>query len=1579
MEGDQEVYTYTNACHPYSFGANGRSVFKLGNIKILERIDRRKQHLKNLHIPIYSRFSSCPIIECMKKKGVDEGITYVNAYGLRQSVYLQMKKPEAVLHTNEICSLITYMRHHKYDIVDAKMVFKRPLISACCGERFFLKLYTGGAVSWTKFRQSLKADCKLSLHFHPEIHGVGLSTDTKFFLNRAAYRQGELSIPKKIQSQIDRGDYKEINIFYKDITFHNGQDTGVQVSNHKILHEQLIISIQRTMQHSQFNTSPYTSGILCETDFFKFPPISQGSLWTWKEMKKNYHSSIFKKCLDVDDDIFKSFVLEAKYTQHNNKEIEETSSETLLDTRRDIIRMAYCVKIQLKKLWLDTILQEKKDWRTGYKEEIAKSISTKMRWLVLDVETDYKPYERKVETLTCISTALFDNVQGIIEYVLFLRISERRISEEACLQAEQVNTKRVVDICRKQLCDERGSDFIKTMNFNLRSLRIRTFYSEYDMLHDFLEYIKSKDISYIAGFNINKFDLPFIERRYVELFRNNKRVGKSIGKEQSTFELGFTHKPDDGLIRYRAKSESTRSNKNLQENQKRTYDTMSQADEVPQHQELGDSLLPDDFQTHAADVPEIESLANYKNIISIYLSNIGVVDVMLYVGSPLRGCKLDDICKDKFNITKIHDERVQYDRLKDTWQYGSTEDLEIMLGYCLLDSILVYALIVLERFDSFHLAMSNSTGLTQRELYRRFSIPQVMSIFYKVGYVQNIVLPDTSMSKDDSYMNHKGFSFNNERDFKNLKIPAGCTVENAGIYPGFTVVLDCTSEYPCIMRGRNLCISTLLTEEAVIQNNYKNGQDYKTIALKNVYTPKYFRGQPREESQFVSQNVRFINEKHYKGIASTVSELLMDQRKIYKDKLAKATNNELKELYDSQQQAVKVICNTVYGVLSLLHSLVGGAITDTGRDDIQNIARLIHGKFEYNVVSGDTDSIFVPLTPPHCDKLSDICRHLKLPPKSTITEIAKAFFHLANKMTDLVNNGDKKRGLKPVFPQPSKLCVEKIFWMLILMGKKNYFAWKISEPNYKPELHLAGITGKKKDASIIKATTQFACSKMIQRKDIDGLIKFMTDVFELVSNEIRLEEILESQERALCDGLDRPALQNFLQIKENLREEMGGGYIPLNYLTGVEKVGELTVERPAVTAAKYHCYKYGLSLDKAPMFIDIVRNSSVQISTFLLNLMNKIQLVLTPNDEKCTKKRRLTRLDVTTMPIELIVGQEYRMKINIQQLEMIQCLEKRIHLYERAVAAERLRKFDKKHLLIKSSSSKKEVLERSLPRVLEYIDNYHKDEYCPPLPMYDEEYVIKTVEELDHGLYLPRDKKAVNLRLIAIDAGSKRWLCLSSVIHPYKSVSINFTDKKPSPTSKVFKHTDLSWRKENMLMLKDDIIALNMQEYESQTRTVPFLVETFAGDMLLMNRDSYKENTLNAFAFRTDTALIIMKVYLKFSLLGTWEDKVIRFIPKTNQIVMCDLVCKNTREVFASVVLPVHAILRDDEDRKIDTKWANRQESIYIVGEQYADMCKTFEKKKNIYKHTNITFDKTHGKVYISGFKQCLDILNDHE
>ncbi|WP_276257539.1 DNA-directed DNA polymerase [Haloglomus litoreum] len=71
------------------------------------------------------------------------------------------------------------------------------------------------------------------------------------------------------------------------------------------------------------------------------------------------------------------------------------------------------------------------------------------------------------------------------------------------------------------------------------------------------------------------------------------------------------------------------------------------------------------------------------------------------------------------------------------------------------------------------------------------------------------------------------------------------------------------------------------------------------------------------------------------------------------------------EQYDRQQQAVKVIMNSLYGVLGwdrfrLYDKEMGAAVTATGRDVIRYTERVV-SEMDYQIVYGDTDSVMLEL------------------------------------------------------------------------------------------------------------------------------------------------------------------------------------------------------------------------------------------------------------------------------------------------------------------------------------------------------------------------------------------------------------------------------------------------------------------------------------------------------------------------------------------------------------------------------------------------------------------------------------------
>ncbi|HJJ56349.1 MAG TPA: DNA-directed DNA polymerase, partial [Methanocorpusculum sp.] len=114
---------------------------------------------------------------------------------------------------------------------------------------------------------------------------------------------------------------------------------------------------------------------------------------------------------------------------------------------------------------------------------------------------------------------------------------------------------------------------------------------------------------------------------------------------------------------------------------------------------------------------------------------------------------------------------------------------------------------------------------------------------------------------------------------------------------------------------------------------------------------------------------------------SIISELLIerDERKKLRNKYP--YNSPEYVLYDMQQNVLKIIMNTYYGVsgfsrFRLYDRDIGSAVTSVGRAIIQHTKNIITSN-GYEVIYGDTDSCFVQIPNKSIDEMMDIARKLE--------------------------------------------------------------------------------------------------------------------------------------------------------------------------------------------------------------------------------------------------------------------------------------------------------------------------------------------------------------------------------------------------------------------------------------------------------------------------------------------------------------------------------------------------------------------------------------------------------------------------
>ena len=252
-----------------------------------------------------------------------------------------------------------------------------------------------------------------------------------------------------------------------------------------------------------------------------------------------------------------------------------------------------------------------------------------------------------------------------------------------------------------------------------------------------------------------------------------------------------------------------------------------------------------------------------------------------------------------------------------------------------------------------------------------------------------------------------------------------------GFYPkGYEsiFVLDYHSLYPRIEIKYNLCPSTIvpcLKELLMIHPDFKPDIDFFCIP---------------------GTNSAFISHTHCLGIVPSLSLLLLHERSLVKAMMKKEEDPVLKNVYDLRQLNIKIVTNSIYGLLGDSNSfikapVVAASVTAMGRLTIKCTQTIIEQTYrDARVVYGDTDSVFVSFKNKNIEEMfaigqeiSDII-NLKKPLKlyrgteehgAYINDLMQSMFKQPPGITDNL---------------PDWLEPEKMLENAILLEKKKYIA-----------------------------------------------------------------------------------------------------------------------------------------------------------------------------------------------------------------------------------------------------------------------------------------------------------------------------------------------------------------------------------------------------------------------------------------------------------------------------------------------------------------------------------------------------------
>lgn len=392
----------------------------------------------------------------------------------------------------------------------------------------------------------------------------------------------------------------------------------------------------------------------------------------------------------------------------------------------------------------------------------------------------------------------------------------------------------------------------------------------------------------------------------------------------------------------------------------------------------------------------------------------GRIEIDLFMvmkrSQKLTSYKLNAVCEKFFGGTK---DDVTYADILEACTGKDPHKLGVIAKYCYQDSGLVLQLLdkIKEVYDATEMAKLCTVPLTYI-LGRGQQIKCLSLILNRTHgeYVCNY-RPVDKVDCEDEKEGYKGASVIDAKK---------------GFYEEDPIVtMDFASLYPSIMRLKQLCYTTFITEDRYLGIE---GVEYENHEISDgVYVT--FAHRPGENS-----------------ILCELEEVLGDERKATK-KLMKNEKDPFKySLLDSKQKAQKVTMNSIYGFTGTVnHGMlplveIAAAVTSTGREMIKTTkeyAERVHG---CNVVYGDTDSVMV-IFPDH-----------------------KKYTDRKEKMEYCFERGHAvSKEISDLFGHPVLLEFENVYYKYLLVSKKRYAGLSWESVDGPPSMTMKGLVTVRRD------------------------------------------------------------------------------------------------------------------------------------------------------------------------------------------------------------------------------------------------------------------------------------------------------------------------------------------------------------------------------------------------------------------------------------------------------------------------------------------------------------------------------------
>jgi len=427
----------------------------------------------------------------------------------------------------------------------------------------------------------------------------------------------------------------------------------------------------------------------------------------------------------------------------------------------------------------------------------------------------------------------------------------------------------------------------------------------------------------------------------------------------------------------------------------------------------------------------------------------------------LKSYKLNSVSEHFFGGSK---DDVTYTDILEAYNTKDPHKLGVIAKYCFQDSWLCIRLLdkIKEVYNSIEMAKLCCVPflwiMSRGQQIKCYSL--ILSKIYG-EYVCNYIPPDADEEADT-----EGFQ--------------GATVINAktGFYADEPVMcLDFASLYPSIMRWKQLCYTTYVTED-----KYRG---IEGVTYENYETKK---------GHFDT----FAYRKGEKSILCALEDKLIEERKATKKLMKSEKDNFRYALLDSKQLAQKVTCNSLYGFTGTTTGMlplkaIAAAVTCTGRRMIDESSELAES-MGATTIYGDTDSIMVTYPTP-----KEILEQGEL-------AMMKYLFKKGEDMSADITN---------LFGHPVLMEFENIYTRYLLVSKKRYAALSWLTPEGPGKFSSKGlVTVRRDNAPIVRSTaTELLRLLLVEKKNEDDIVKYVKNILSKVEKEeVPIEDLSITKE-----------------------------------------------------------------------------------------------------------------------------------------------------------------------------------------------------------------------------------------------------------------------------------------------------------------------------------------------------------------------------------------------------------------------------------------------------------------------------------